>query len=212
MITCKHCDRVAKSVNSNVQHEIRCKENPNKIIVKFQARTGVKRVGYVGSNQYTKAKRLGLPTPTISDETRKKISDASKNQQWSEERRVQHSRRMKQAVEENPESYTSSNRGRTKQIEYNGIKFQGQWELDFYKWAEKEGLEPTRPDEGFKYDWNGIRTYFPDFYIPSMDLYIEVKGYETERDRAKWLQFPKSLCIIKEREIKQIRNNCFRGL
>jgi len=43
-------------------------------------------------------------------------------------------------------------------------------------------------------------------------LYIEVKGYETDRDRAKWLQFPKKLRIIKENEILQIRKNCFRGL
>jgi hypothetical protein len=43
-------------------------------------------------------------------------------------------------------------------------------------------------------------------------MYIEVKGYETDRDRAKWLQFPKNLRIIKETEIKQIRQGCFMDL
>jgi hypothetical protein len=62
------------------------------------------------------------------------------------------------------------------------------------------------------YEWNGTRRYFPDFYIESIDLYIEVKGYETDRDRAKWLQFPEKLCIIKAAEIKKIKQGCFVGL
>jgi len=43
-------------------------------------------------------------------------------------------------------------------------------------------------------------------------LVKEVKGYETVRDRTKWLTFPKKLRIIKEEEIKQIRQGCFVGL
>jgi hypothetical protein len=119
---------------------------------------------------------------------------------------------MKRAVENNPESYSSSNRGRTKQIIIDGIKLQGQWEVDFYNWAKNQGLEPKRPAESFTYEWNGTRSYFPDFYIESLDMYVEVKGYETDRDRAKWLTFPKKLRIIKEEEIKQIRQGCFVGL
>jgi len=161
-------------------------------------------------NGYTKARKLGVEY-VISDETRKKISEASKKQVWSEERRKAHSTRMKKAVDNNPDAYTSSNRGRTKQIEYDGLTFHGNWELDFYKWTKTQGLVVERKTPGFKYVWNGERTYFPDFYIPSKDLYIEIKGYETERDRAKWSQFPKQLCVLKEREIKQIRNNTFNN-
>ena len=205
---CQFCNRKGKSNNSNTQHEIRCKENPNRIIViPSYGMTGKK-----GRNQFLKAKDLGLPAPVVSEETRRKLSEIGKKHIWTEEKREQLRQSMRRAVENNPNSYTSSNRGRTKQIEYNGIKFQGNWELEFYKWAEAAGLAPERPNEGFKYEWNGIRTYFPDFYIPSMDLYVEVKGYETERDRAKWLQFPKKLRIIKEKEIKQIRQDCFVGL
>jgi hypothetical protein len=119
---------------------------------------------------------------------------------------------MKKAVLANPESYSSSNRGRTKQIIVDGIKLQGQWEVDFYIWARDSGLAPRRPTEAFKYEWNGERWYHPDFYIPSLGMYVEVKGYETDRDRAKWLTFPKKLRIIKEVEIKQIRKGCFVGL
>jgi hypothetical protein len=162
-------------------------------------------LGKKGANQYSYG-------ATCSDETRKKLSEASKKQVWDDSRRKNLSDAMKKAVENNPESYTSSNRGRTKQIMLDGMKFQGQWEVDFYTWAKNAGLNPIRPTTGFKYIWNGERTYFPDFYIESLDMYIEVKGYETDRDRAKWSQFKGNLRIIKEVEIKQIRQGCFERL
>ena len=69
----------------------------------------------MGANQYTYGK-------VMSEETKRKISESSKNQVWSEERKRKHSLAMKNAVAKNPESYTSSNRGRTKQIIYDGTQ------------------------------------------------------------------------------------------
>jgi hypothetical protein len=166
-------------------------------------------LGKKGANQYTYG-------AVMTDSTRHKISKSTATlnlKRWADPRnKLKQSETMKRAVENNPESYTSANRGRTKQIEIDGIKLQGQWEVDFYLWAKTAGLNPQRPTEGFKYIWNGERTYYPDFYIESLDLYVEVKGYETDRDRAKWLHFPKKLCIIKEKEIKEIKKGCFVGL
>lgn len=166
-------------------------------------------LGKKGYNQYTYG-------AVMSEETRNKLSKATTLQnlkRWADpSNKLKQSEAMKRAVENNPEAYSSSNRGRTKQIIVDGIKFQGQWEVDFYKWAKTNGLDPKRPEESFEYQWNGTRHYFPDFYIPSKDLYVEVKGYETERDRAKWSQFPKKLCIIKSQQIKEIRKGCFVGL
>jgi hypothetical protein len=192
---------------SKVQHELYCKSNPTakKKIPSFGMLGKTKENGYVDilKNQWS------ISSYKLSVETRKKISNASKKQVWSEERKAEHSAIMKKAVKENPESYTSSNRGRTKQIVYNKIKFQGKWELEFYKWAVDNGLNPSRCTEGFKYIWNGERTYFPDFYIPSLDLYVEVKGYKTERDDCKWSQFPKKLLVIDKISIDKIRKNIY---
>lgn len=198
---CKYCDRETKSKNANTQHELRCKNNPNRIIVK----PSYGMLGKKGANQYTYGAEM-------SNETKEKIRAASEAQIWTDERRNNHRVAMQQAVLEHPESYNSSNRGRTKQVIVDGIKLQGQWEVDFYLWAKESGLDPQRPTTAFKYIWNGERWYHPDFYIPSKNLYVEVKGYETDRDRAKWEQFPHKLIIIKEREIKQIRNKSFKGL
>lgn len=48
---------------------------------------------------------------------------------------------------------------------------------------------------------NKKSTYCPDFYLPDFDIYIEVKGYETDLDRCKWSQFKNKLLILKKQEI-----------
>ena len=163
-------------------------------------------------NQWTKAKETGTPY-VLKDSTRKKLSDHTKklnSKYWADPtNKIKHSTAMKKAVEKYPDSYTSSNRGRTKQIIFNGIKFQGTWELEFYKWCVSENLKIERCTEYFEYEWNGVRKYFPDFYLADKNLYVEVKGYETDRDRAKWSQFPKKLSVIKKKEILEIRQGIF---
>jgi len=226
---CQYCNRSAKSLRSNQQHEIRCKENTGRISLEYlKGRTKNQPMWIPNtaclfcqknynnkialSNHVIRCKcnpdrKLQVMTP----EGKIKHIESNKKRILTAEQRSNHSNSMKRAVENNPDAYTSANRGRTKQIIVDGIKFQGQWEVDFYLWAKQAGLNPRRSDRGFKYEWNGERTYYPDFYIESKDLYVEVKGYETERDRSKWLQFPEKLCIIKEKEITQIKNNIFQA-
>jgi hypothetical protein len=208
--TCIHCNKEITS-NNIERHQIKCILPKVASIPKFNPRN----TGKKGRNQFSKAKDEGRPIPTFSQDTIAKIL-ATKERNGTfghtEESKRKLSASMKRAVENNPDAYTSANRGRTKQIIVDNIKFQGQWEVDFYLWATQAGLNPQRATKGFKYNWDGERTYFPDFYIESKDLYVEVKGYETDRDRAKWAQFTEKLCIIKEAEIKQIQAGCFVGL
>ena len=180
--SCIYCDKIFNTKIGLGNHKIRCPKNINRVM------------------------------QSLTDDGRGRISKSSSAMPWDLAKKARHSASMKKAVDNNPEAYTSANRGRTKQIEIDGIKLQGQWEVDFYIWARDNGLDPKRPTIGFKYVWNGERTYYPDFYIKSLDLYIEVKGYETDRDRSKWLHFPHKLRIIKQLEINEIRKGCFVGL
>jgi len=195
---CDYCKRPAKNFRAHVHHQIRCPKNPDRT----QPSYGM--LGKKGANQYTYG-------ATMTAETKNKIKQAQviNPQVWSIEQREAHKQRMKLAVENHPESYTSANRGRTKMIEFDGVKFQGNWELDFYKWAKGNGYKIVRNTKGFSYNWHGERTYFPDFYLECQGCYIEVKGYETDRDRSKWSQFPEKLLIIKEDAIIKIRKNSF---
>ena len=159
-------------------------------------------LGKKGANQYSYGAEMSV-------ETKKKLSTLSRQIKWNDDQKAAHSSRMKKVVEKNPESYTSSNRGRTKQIVYNGIKFQGSWELEFYKWCEKNSVECKRNEKGFPYEWNGKRTYYPDFYLSEHDAFVEVKGYKTDRDDAKWKQFPEKLLVVDKKDIDSIRKGCY---
>jgi len=213
MLVCQYCNKECKSKNSLHNHERLCKNNPTRNldhIHKGQAkrteslRTRKERGTF--KNQWSD------PHYELKESTRKKLSDHSRAIRWSDEQKSNHSERMKKAVENYPESYTSSNRGRVKQFEYNGIKFQGRWELEFYQYCVENKIAIERSNEWFEYEWNGTRKYFPDFFLPEKNLYVEVKGYETERDRAKWYCFPKRLKVIRKSDIIDIRKGTWTGL
>lgn len=199
MFQCKFCGKEWEIKKSHTQHQNRCKLNPDS----------------KATNQFTKAKQLGLTVMLdTSDEAKQKRVNRSKRScevRWSQpDAKEKASIAMKKAVENNPESYTSSNRGRVKQIEYNGLKFHGTWELEFYKYCEANLIKCERVLKSFPYEWNNSQhSYFPDFYLPVLDVWIEVKGYKTERDDAKWRHFPFNHVVIASDEIKSIKRNDF---
>jgi len=167
--------------------------------------------GRVGSNQFKKASELGLPIPKVSKKTREKIGKNTRGIKWSKERKKTHSAIMMEAVRNNPESYSTSNvSGRVKTIEYKGFKLKGKWELAVAKWLDKNNYEWTNILDPFEYEWNSkTHLYFPDFYLPIYDYYIEVKGYQRERDTAKWKVVDR-LLIIKKNEIEKIKLDSYK--
>lgn len=216
MYKCKYCERECKNLNSLKQHEIRCKENPDKIdisnscinIINYNKHIldGDKNVT-PKRNQYTKAEYYGLEKPVVSDITRKKLSISAKNQIWDDCRRKKLSERMIQAVIDNPESYSSSNvNGRIKKCVYNDQIFDSNWEVIVAKFLDKNNIKWIRPLNGFEYIWNNsIHIYYPDFYLIDYNLYIEVKGYIRDRDLFKWKTIP-NLIVLKKEEINNIIN------
>lgn len=210
---CSYCKRTINNVGSLKAHEKYCKLNPNReekpsnfILYNKKIKSGELTKQY--TNQHVKAKELGYKLP-ISESTRLKISNANKNRLWTTEQKLKHSTTMRNAVKNNPDSYSKNNVvGRVRNIEYRGIKLKGSWELIFAKWLDQNNIEWKHEAKGFEYQWKGTRLYFPDFYLPNFDLYIEVKGYETERDRCKW-KVVGNLTVIKKKDIDDIKKGVF---
>ena len=55
------------------------------------------------------------------------------------------------------------------------------------------------------------RNYIPDFYLPDLDIYIEVKGYWTDTARTKMkdvvMRYPGKICILESlEEINQVKS------
>ena len=86
--------------------------------------------------------------------------------------------------------------------EYKGVKFHGTWEVKFAMYLDDKSVEWRRPIEKFSYLFGEKnRNYTPDFYIPELNSYIEIKGYQTPKDEAKWSQFPLKLIILKGEDL-----------
>ena len=204
-IPCCTCGREISKSNMS-KHILACGKTKPKTEPKFNPRN----TGKIGKNQFTKAKSLGLPVPVMSEATRKKISESGKGRIESFELRQKRSNSMRQAVIANPNSYSSANVcGRIKIEEYCGQKFHGRWEVIVAKWFDANNIRWKRDVSPFSYFWNnGWHLYFPDFFLPDYNLFIEVKGYETDRDRTKWAVVP-NLLTIKQKEIKLIKQNIF---
>jgi len=197
MFVCNHCGKECKNANSFKNHVRCCPKNPNRKYTN-------NKIGKKGGNQHTK----GTAKP-ITEETRNKLAEASRKKIWTKEMRDKHSESMKLAVSRNPNSYSSGNRGRVKQIECDGMKFHGRWELYFYQWCKRNGIKVNKCDEWFDYEWCGQRKYLPDFKLPEYDCYVEVKGYKTERDDAKWNQFKGKLLIVDKKDIPKLLDNTY---
>jgi hypothetical protein len=205
---CQYCIKECKNVNSLRNHERLCKNNPNRqiLISNFIGYNKKKKeLNIKGSNQYIKAEKLGLPKPKISEITKQKLRLANSKRIYTTEQKLRKSEEMKRAVERNPNSYLKNNVvGRVKNIEYNGVILKGSWELLVAKWLDSKLIKWEHETKSFKYEWNGTRTYYPDFYLPDYDLFIEVKGYQRDRDLAKWKVAP-NLIVFNAKEINQIK-------
>jgi hypothetical protein len=214
-MNCLYCGKECKNNNSLRNHERLCKLNPNKqtIIsnfIKYNKKVKSGEIKKLIKNQFVKAKLEGREI-TVSYETRNKIRDQKLGKKLTAEHIENIRNSMKLVVEKNPESYSSKNvSGRTPIIEYNGFKLKGSWELKFAIWLDKNNIKWTNVVRPFEYFWkNDIHLYFPDFYLIDYDRYVEVKGYERERDRCKW-EVVKDLLLIKKNDITKITNNNFQ--
>ena len=210
---CKWCKKSYKSGASLVQHEIRCKQNPEQIDMSYlsdpeeiKKRT---ESGFGWAN-LTFEQRQAQWTPERKKAWSQKMKEECRGWSdpnwWTKERRQKHSEVMQRVVRENPESYSNIGK-RTKPQEYKGQKFDSGWEVLVAKWLDQNGISWNRDIDPIDYIFEGKeKLYYPDFFLPQHNLYIEVKGYNRlkKRNEAKW-SVVENLILIQGAEIKQIK-------
>lgn len=198
----ENCTFCGKSVIRLNRHQGFCKLNPNR-----------RPFGKGGANQFTKAKAEGVDyVPSTKEVEGWKRSGIARNViRWGKEgAREEMSLKIREAIKRNPDSYSTSNvSGRSKIYEFKGSKLKGTWELTFAKWLEENNIAWTNDLKGIEYEWNNsTHFYFPDFYLSSLDIYVEVKGYVRERDLCKW-KAVKNLVVIAKNEINSIHKGTY---
>ena len=94
--------------------------------------------------------------------------------------------------------------GRGKSGWYKDIWCDSTWELAWIIYAHEHNIQFTRNSKKFEYSYQGKkRGYIPDFLLE--DHYLEIKGYLTEIDTAKFTaNLDKSLKILKKEDMLPI--------
>jgi hypothetical protein len=184
---CRHCkqsfDIVDKPSGWMANHSRWCNENPkrkdyveilkknNNIVLMSIAR---KQNGK--TNQYTKARIEGTTIP----ENNRKGKTGFKGTPHTEE--------MKQYLRE--KALASPHRRLRKGIiEYKGMLLDSSWELALAKRLDEQNIEWIRPQPLKWVDNDGVaHNYFPDFYLPKYNVYLDPKNPQAIKVQNQKLQ------------------------
>jgi hypothetical protein len=195
---CKHCgkefDTTDRPSGWMANHSRWCDENPKRSIYKISSQKVVaamnaSRAETGITNQYTKAKVEGLPVP---ESTLK-----GKVGHWLGKT---HSEKTKKLISEKARASTHR-RLRKGMVEYNGVWMDSSWEVRLAQRLDSLGISWERPDPLPYTDIHGKkRNYFPDFYLPEYDVYLDPKNpaaYENQKEKIKvLLQQYKNIVIL----------------
>lgn len=160
---CKYCGKQCKNKNSLAQHEIRCKENPNRLIIisnfiKYSEKR--RKLNIKSENQYTKAKRLGLSKPELSEETKNRLRELNKGRKVSEE--------TKQKI------------SNTQKNNYKGGKCCWSTAVEKRLSYAEQYFIPIFNDAKLHYH---VNRFFLDFAWPDKNIYLEVDGSQHKYDK-----------------------------
>lgn len=97
-----------------------------------------------------------------------------------------------------------------KKTKYGNIWFRSSWEATVAKWFDEQGVEWVYEPKRFVL---GDVTYVPDFYLPSLDCYVEVKGWlgRNSKDVIRIRRFKEkyALKMITQQHIRDIEKGVF---
>jgi len=168
---CKYCNDERKSENSLRNHERLCKLNPERQLTYFatnQIELNQRKAESGNSNQYIKAKRLGLPAPVLSEDARKKLSIRTTKNNLNRDASVKQkiSNSMKQAHAD----------GRAWNIGKSRWKNKKSWPEQFFM----QVIENEFNDKNYTCE-HPVGIYAIDFAWVEKKLAIEIDGEQHQR-------------------------------
>ncbi|MFW6225904.1 MAG: C2H2-type zinc finger protein [bacterium] len=203
-LVCEKCNRKFNNRQASSQHIKFCDGNP---IPKKKRKTIGPGKGWTRGRTFEE-----IYGEKKAKEIKEKISKSSISS-WNkmpETKKLEHSNRARKNIQKRYEEGWDPKAGRCKKYKYRDFTVDGTWELEFCRWADEVELIYERNYDRFEYEFEGeIHKYKPDFKL-SECLYVEVKGYQTNKDNAKWSQFEHDLIILKRSQIDRIKKRTFK--
>ena len=176
MYTCKFCEKEFEKFQSLGSHTIWCDKNPNSEKMKNNFYTNVKKSN---SDKTVVEKRLKTYRANYLNG---KYKNSYKPLTGEDE--IKRREKISQTMKFNPNSgglRCGSGRGVKQWYESKiaGLVYlRSSYELSYVKFLDDNDINWVGNKKYFLYNWNGEqRKYYPDFYLPDEDCYVEIKGY-----------------------------------
>ena len=218
MIKCQFCERELKTKAALVTHEPYCKINPNRVQrIKSPNAHAIK--GCTTWNKgLTKNDSISILNGSLKISNSLKIKPPTgigKTNEIELERR----RKISLKLKDHP------NGGGLREGSGRGIKtwyespiagkvyLRSTYELAYVKYLDENKINWKQNLQSFNYIYEDKkRNYYPDFYLIDEDCYIEVKGFKTKQDEAKWKYFPYKLKILFGNDIQLLEKRKMPGM
>ena len=171
MFICKHCKKefIGLSASNKANHSRWCNDNPKRIEYTeklISARKGIKNP----RNQFVKAKDEGRTIVSAMKGKPSTRKDYKHNSESLEKIR-------EKALSSGHRRLVKSTRYYT-QVDGTQVLLDSSWEESLARRLDSLGIPWSRPKDPIKWeDSSGkIHNYFPDFYLPIQDLYLDPKN------------------------------------
>lgn len=194
---CKYCGKFCKNGNSLHSHEIRCKENPNRLsyITKtdnFKEYRETHGSWIKGLSKYTDERVRKMGDNLREGYSSKRLKPSFEGKHHTEETKL----KMKKTNGGIRRSTIPYKRGY-----YNGFYCDSSWELAYVIYNIEHNIEFERCDDFFLYEYeNETHKYYPDF--KEGDTYVEIKNFNSDKFIAKLKQFPYKIKVLYKDDMK----------
>lgn len=158
---CKYCGKQCKNKNSLAQHEIRCKENPDRIIYRYDNFNNFGRIPWNKGLTADTDPRVKQQSISLSNRFNNDLSSSFKGKKHSEESKQKISAKRKQYLADNPEKVP---------YKLNHHSKQSYPEQYFREVFDNDDLLKTAISE------YRVKLYSLDFAFPDIKFYIEIDG------------------------------------
>ena len=181
-LCCQYCKRSCKNMNSLVNHERYCKDNPNAIKRTYpfrkptDRRSTDRRLGHTPWNKGLTKETNEIIRRNANDYKEKLalgIYVSNGGHAKTEEEELDRRNKLSQIAKEKNNFWKYK---RKRIVEYNGFKFDSSYEVVVAKSLDDNNIKWEKPSS-FPYTFNDKEhTYTPDFYLPDYDIFLDPKN------------------------------------
>ena len=206
ILFCEFCGKSCKNHNSWRNHTRLCKLNPQRQLTTYEKYGEIPGFNNTGRSAWNKGQtaETNSSMAIIKQKLQAKYQSGElvAYQPMNDPKvRLKHKESMQKAYS----TYTRRTPGKFKYGYYKGVWCDSSWELAYLLYCLDHNILVERNKIGFTYIWQDApHHYFPDFYLPDIESYVEIKGYKSERDVAKIEQFSERLLVLEAAEMQPI--------